>query len=60
MPLTFVHIPKTGGTSIQMWLRKFTQRFIHPSLPMMTPKETFAVVRNPWDRVLVSGLFGTN
>jgi len=52
MSLTFVHIPKTGGMSIRAWLMRKTPRYIHPSLPMMTPQETFAVVRNPWDRVV--------
>ena len=50
--LTFVHIPKTGGMSVRMWLSKNTPRYIHPSLPMITPQQTCAVVRNPWDRVV--------
>jgi len=52
MSLTFVHIPKTGGMSIRSWLMRKTPPYIHPSLPMMTPQETLAVVRNPWDRIV--------
>lgn len=60
--LTFVHIPKNGGSSVVSWLREN----IHPSdmirghlsLPMLKQhwdiRRTFAIVRNPWARVVSS------
>jgi hypothetical protein len=62
--ITFVHIPKNGGISIGNWLEesKGDSESVfwthHPSCKsiheMRTPNFTFAVVRNPWDRI-VSG-----
>lgn len=63
--LTFIHIPKTAGISITQWLEKNFKEpiarngtgYVHPSLPMLlnakvATEETFAVVRNPWDRIV--------
>jgi hypothetical protein len=60
--ITFVHIPKNGGISIGNWLddSKGDSESVswthHPSCKsihdMRSPNFTFAVVRNPWDRLV--------
>lgn len=55
----FVHIPKTGGMSIQRWLLDNTDSYVtkaskHHSLKSLEEKYgkfdfSFTVVRNPWD-----------
>jgi hypothetical protein len=61
--LTFVHIPKSAGSSVVEWLTKnFEYERItgHPNLSMIKESwkisRSFAVVRNPWSR-MVSAYF---
>lgn len=60
--LTFVHIPKSAGSSVVRWLTSFPHELIkgHPNLHMIKSEwnvgRTFAVVRNPWSR-MVSAYF---
>lgn len=57
--LTFVHIPKTAGTSISKWVKEkdssLTFLYDHPFYEDIREHEqiknfSFTVVRNPWDR----------
>ena len=60
----FVHIPKTSGTSIRIWLRQHAETRndasvleigYHSTLPEMQLPAGYtsvAVVRNPWDRMV--------
>ena len=53
--IIFIHIPKSGGTSIGTWLGGLTlggHPRIEDFLPYKTNQVTFTVVRNPWDRVV--------
>lgn len=58
--LTFIHVPKTGGSSIQHWLLNNTKDPIYPKKSVhwsvrdakenfKTVGKTFCVVRNPYD-----------
>ncbi len=70
----FIHVPKTGGTSLEFHLQKFSKMFFYsnlrplPSITRVSPqhypisvlrsifgpnfwKQSFAIVRNPFDRV---------
>ena len=57
--LTFIHIPKTGGSSIQSWLLENTKcvnpkKSVHWTVSKTKQYfdnvgKTFCVVRNPWD-----------
>jgi hypothetical protein len=59
--LTFVHIPKSAGSSVVEWLsRNFEYERIsgHPNLSMIKKSwnvsRSFAIVRNPWARMVSS------
>lgn len=78
--ILFIHIPKTGGTSIENWLSNFGEmQFYQPGFPTFmkcTPQHltvndinvlfgedcfdlTFAVVRNPYERLISEYFFRT-
>lgn len=61
--LTFVHIPKSAGSSVVQWLTDNCETEMirgHPNVSMLREvwdvKNTFCVVRNPWSR-MVSAYF---
>ena len=66
--LVFIHIPKNGGSSITRWLRDNLNgskgivthggmQHIQQDFAHAVDYPTFAVVRNPWDRVVSSYFF---
>ena len=61
--LVYVHVPRTGGTSISeaifdSWIDHFTIREQLATLPAdVLAMPRFTVVRNPWERALSSWSF---
>lgn len=60
LSIAFVHVPRTAGTSIGAWLMSQAPNiphwFDHPTLAQIKQshdvKFSFAVVRNPWERMV--------
>ena len=58
--ITFVHIPKTAGSSVGQWMKEhlgnsnYIESYNHPKLESITkdPNFSFTIVRNPWDRTV--------
>jgi hypothetical protein len=57
--LTFIHLPKNGGSSVVEWLmNNFEAERVsgHPSLDIIKTywdvKRSFGIVRNPWARIV--------
>lgn len=66
--LIFIHIPKNGGSSVTKWLRENLQgvkgtvthggtQHIAQEFPHAVDYPSFAIVRNPWDRIVSSYFF---
>jgi len=62
--ITFLHIPKTGGTSITEWIKKYTNYQFdgdtHKHIDLVRADwldKTFCVVRNPWQRAVSNYFF---
>ena len=62
--LNFVHVPFNGGTSIGYWLYKNYSKgeldFDHLQLSKLVKDKntpTFAVIRNPWERLVTAYLY---
>jgi chondroitin 4-sulfotransferase 11 len=57
-PFIFIHVPKTGGTSLRTALGMgpapyhITAQKLRQSFPDSATKFSFAFVRNPWDRLV--------
>jgi chondroitin 4-sulfotransferase 11 len=66
--ITFLNIPRTAGTSIGHWLMRHAGNcevehwYDHPTLLEVTdqPGFSFAVIRNPWDRLYSMYSYITN